>query len=80
MKANESIKKMAAKKGIKIKLHSIIYKLIEDLKDELNSRLPPSVVENTIGESSLLTFCFTMWCRVYSLVKCSYCISYFISL
>lgn len=53
MKANDSIKQLAAKKGIKIKLHNIIYKFIEDLKDELNSRLPPSVVENTIGESSL---------------------------
>lgn len=51
---------MAAKKGVKIKLHNIIYKLIEDLKDELSSRLPPSVVENTIGEFSLsvrLHFC-----------------------
>ncbi|KFO04848.1 hypothetical protein N312_09615, partial [Balearica regulorum gibbericeps] len=54
VKANESIKQLAAKKGVKIKLHNIIYKLIEDLKDELNSRLPPSVVENTIGEASVL--------------------------
>ncbi|NXL86359.1 IF2M factor, partial [Alectura lathami] len=54
VKANENIKKLAAKKGIKIKLHNIIYKLIEDLKDELNSRLPPSVVESTIGEASVL--------------------------
>ncbi|XP_048791184.1 translation initiation factor IF-2, mitochondrial isoform X2 [Lagopus muta] len=54
VKANETIKKMAAKKGVKIKLHNIIYKLIEDLKDELSSRLPPSVVENTIGEASVL--------------------------
>uniref|UniRef100_A0A669Q7Y2 Translation initiation factor IF-2, mitochondrial n=1 Tax=Phasianus colchicus TaxID=9054 RepID=A0A669Q7Y2_PHACC len=54
VKANETVKKMAAKKGIKIKLHNIIYKLIEDLKDELSSRLPPSVVENTIGEASVL--------------------------
>ncbi|NXI48954.1 IF2M factor, partial [Chloroceryle aenea] len=54
VKANESIKQLAAKKGIKIKLHNIIYKLIEDLKDELNSRLPLSVVENTIGEASVL--------------------------
>ncbi|XP_054053242.1 translation initiation factor IF-2, mitochondrial isoform X3 [Rissa tridactyla] len=54
VKANDSIKQLAAKKGIKIKLHNIIYKLIEDLKDELNSRLPPTVVENTIGEASVL--------------------------
>ncbi|NXB91847.1 IF2M factor, partial [Vidua chalybeata] len=61
VKANESIKKLADKKGIKIKLHNIIYKLIEDLKDELNSRLPPTVVETTIGEASVLdTFCVTV--------------------
>ncbi|NXD71306.1 IF2M factor, partial [Eolophus roseicapillus] len=54
VKANESIKQLAAKKGIKIKLHNIIYKLVDDLKEELNSRLPPSVVENTIGEASVL--------------------------
>lgn len=54
VKANETIKQLAAKKGIKIKLHNIIYKLVEDLKEELNSRLPPSVVENTVGEASVL--------------------------
>ncbi|XP_075353134.1 translation initiation factor IF-2, mitochondrial isoform X3 [Mycteria americana] len=61
VKANESVKQLAAKKGVKIKLHNIIYKLIEDLKDELNSRLPPSVVEDTIGEASVLdTFSVTV--------------------
>ncbi|NWR06361.1 IF2M factor, partial [Paradoxornis webbianus] len=61
VKANESIKKLADKKGIKIKLHNIIYKLIEDLKDELNSRLPSAVVETTIGEASVLdTFSVTV--------------------
>ncbi|NXY10930.1 IF2M factor, partial [Pteruthius melanotis] len=61
VKANESIKKLAEKKGIKIKLHNIIYKLIEDLKDELNSKLPPAVVETTIGEASVLdTFSVTV--------------------
>ncbi|NXY20020.1 IF2M factor, partial [Atrichornis clamosus] len=61
VKANESIKKLADKKGIKIKLHNIIYKLIEDLKDELSSRLPPAVVETTIGEASVLdTFSVTV--------------------
>ncbi|NXT64941.1 IF2M factor, partial [Chaetops frenatus] len=61
VKANASIKKLADKKGIKIKLHNIIYKLIEDLKDELNSRLPPAVVETTVGEASVLdTFSVTV--------------------
>lgn len=77
VKANDSIKKLADKKGIKIKLHNIIYKLIEDLKDELNSRLPPTVVETTIGEFSL-TFlpqnvAWSLFLRV-----CSSCINYFI--
>ncbi|NXR45941.1 IF2M factor, partial [Hippolais icterina] len=61
VKANESMKKLADKKGIKIKLHNIIYKLVEDLKDELNSRLPPAVVETPIGEASVLdTFSVTV--------------------
>ncbi|NWR17525.1 IF2M factor, partial [Emberiza fucata] len=61
VKANESIKKLADKKGVKIKLHNIIYKLIEDLKDELNSRLPPTLVETTVGEASVLdTFSVTV--------------------
>ncbi|NWV78680.1 IF2M factor, partial [Dasyornis broadbenti] len=61
VKANDSIKKLADKKGIKIKLHNIIYKLIEDLKDELNCRLPSAMVETTIGEASVLdTFSVTV--------------------
>ncbi|NXU82519.1 IF2M factor, partial [Xiphorhynchus elegans] len=59
--ANQSVKKLADKKGIKIKLHNIIYKLIDDLKEELNSRLPPAMVETTIGEASVLdTFSVTV--------------------
>ncbi|XP_043368253.1 translation initiation factor IF-2, mitochondrial isoform X2 [Dermochelys coriacea] len=59
--ANKSIQQLAAKKGIKIKLHNIVYHLIEDLKDELSSKLPPSVVEHIIGEASVLaTFCVTV--------------------
>ncbi|NXA11023.1 IF2M factor, partial [Sapayoa aenigma] len=61
VKANESVKKLADKKGIKIKLHNIIYKLVEDLKEELTSRLPPAVVETTVGEASVLdTFSVTV--------------------
>ncbi|NWV22142.1 IF2M factor, partial [Origma solitaria] len=61
VKANNSIKKLADKKGIKIKLHNVIYKLIDDLKDELNCRLPTAVVETTIGEASVLdTFSVTV--------------------
>lgn len=50
MNADSSTQKLAAKKGIKIKLHNIIYKLIEDLKEELSRRLPLAVYELKIGK------------------------------
>ncbi|XP_045835339.1 translation initiation factor IF-2, mitochondrial isoform X1 [Meles meles] len=54
------IQKSAAKKGVKIKLHKIIYHLIEDLQEELSSRLPCTVEEHPIGEASILaTFSVT---------------------
>ncbi|XP_028828027.1 translation initiation factor IF-2, mitochondrial isoform X2 [Denticeps clupeoides] len=52
--ANKSIQQMAAKKGIPLKLHKVIYKLIDDLKEEVNSKLPPAVEENVVGEASVL--------------------------
>ncbi|XP_030886869.1 translation initiation factor IF-2, mitochondrial isoform X2 [Leptonychotes weddellii] len=51
--AGNVIQKSAAKKGVKIKLHKIIYHLIEDLQEELSSRLPCTVEEHPIGECSL---------------------------
>lgn len=58
--AGNVIQKSAAKKGVKIKLHKIIYHLIEDLQEELSSRLPCTVQEYPIGEASILaTFSVT---------------------
>ncbi|XP_005322074.2 translation initiation factor IF-2, mitochondrial isoform X1 [Ictidomys tridecemlineatus] len=54
------IQQSAAKKGVKIKLHKIIYHLIEDLQEELSSRMPCTVEEHLIGEASILaTFSVT---------------------
>ncbi|XP_014646998.1 PREDICTED: translation initiation factor IF-2, mitochondrial isoform X2 [Ceratotherium simum simum] len=52
--AGNVIQQSAAKKGVKIKLHKIIYRLIEDLQEELSSRLPCTVEEHPIGEASIL--------------------------
>ncbi|XP_006638534.2 translation initiation factor IF-2, mitochondrial [Lepisosteus oculatus] len=61
VEANKSVRQIAAKKGIELKLHKVIYKLIDDLKEELSSKLPPTVEENVIGEASVLaTFCVTV--------------------
>ncbi|KAM9054471.1 translation initiation factor IF-2, mitochondrial isoform 1-T3 [Megaptera novaeangliae] len=58
--AGNVIQQSAAKKGVKIKLHKIIYRLIEDLQEELSSRLPCTVEEHTIGEACILaTFSIT---------------------
>lgn len=51
---NKSIQQMANKKSIPVKLHKVIYKLIDDLKEELSKKLPPTVKENLIGEASVL--------------------------
>ncbi|XP_051020725.1 translation initiation factor IF-2, mitochondrial [Acomys russatus] len=58
--AGSAIQQSAAQKGVKIKLHKIIYHLIEDLQEELSSRLPPTLEERPIGEASVLaTFSVT---------------------
>lgn len=51
---NKSIQQMANKKSIPVKMHKVIYKLIDDLKEELSKKLPPTVKENLIGEASVL--------------------------
>ncbi|XP_013370069.1 PREDICTED: translation initiation factor IF-2, mitochondrial isoform X2 [Chinchilla lanigera] len=54
------IQQSAAKKGVKIKLHKIIYRLIEDLQGELSNRIPCIVEEHPVGEASVLaTFSVT---------------------
>ncbi|XP_036604893.1 translation initiation factor IF-2, mitochondrial isoform X2 [Trichosurus vulpecula] len=59
--ASKVIQQLAVKKRVRIKLHNIIYRLVEDLQEELSSKLPPSVEENVIGEASVLaTFSVTV--------------------
>lgn len=46
---NKTVQQLAAKKNIPIKLHKIIYHLVEDLKEELNSKLTPITEEIVKG-------------------------------
>lgn len=41
-------------KGIKIKEFDIIYELIDDLKEEINKRLPEIAVDDIVGEAEVL--------------------------
>lgn len=44
---------MAAKKKVKVKLHNIIYRLVEDLQEELSNTLPLGVEEDVLGISNI---------------------------
>ncbi|XP_018419821.1 PREDICTED: translation initiation factor IF-2, mitochondrial [Nanorana parkeri] len=52
--ANKPVQQLAAKNNIPIKLHKIIYHLVEDLKEELSSKLIPATEEVVKGEASVL--------------------------
>uniref|UniRef100_UPI0037E8E446 translation initiation factor IF-2, mitochondrial n=1 Tax=Semicossyphus pulcher TaxID=241346 RepID=UPI0037E8E446 len=52
--ASKPIQQLAARRGVPLRLHNIIYKLIDELKEELSSKLPPLVSENVIGEATVL--------------------------
>lgn len=49
------MEQLAARRGVPLRLHTIIYKLVDELKDDLSRRLPPLVSENVLGENATLT-------------------------
>lgn len=49
MKNPSKILKAANKSGIPIRSHNVIYKLVDDLKEEINTRLPTTEIEEMIG-------------------------------
>lgn len=51
----KDVQKAAASQGVSIKNHNIIYRLIEDLQNELSENLPPKDVEEILGEANVLT-------------------------
>lgn len=52
--ASQTIQQLAVRRGVPLRIHSIIYKLIDELKDELSSKLPPLFSENVLGEKQFL--------------------------
>ncbi|EMG47656.1 IFM1 Translation initiation factor IF-2 [Candida maltosa Xu316] len=50
MKVPKQISMRADKEGVRIKEHNIIYRLIEDVTEELSSHLKPRVEIKTVGE------------------------------
>ncbi|XP_044045724.1 translation initiation factor IF-2, mitochondrial isoform X1 [Siniperca chuatsi] len=52
--ASRSIRQLAARRGVPLRLHDVIYKLIDELKDELSGKLPPLLSERVLGEATVL--------------------------
>ncbi|XP_042370903.1 translation initiation factor IF-2, mitochondrial, partial [Plectropomus leopardus] len=52
--ASRWIQQLADRRGVPLRLHNVIYKLMDELKDELSGKLPPVVSENIIGEAAVL--------------------------
>jgi translation initiation factor IF-2 len=48
-----SIKNLTARDKVTVRLYSIIYELIDDVKNELEALLRPEVVEEVLGELSV---------------------------
>ncbi|PZC81791.1 hypothetical protein B5X24_HaOG212005 [Helicoverpa armigera] len=44
----------AKKKNIPIKMHNVIYRLVDDVKEEISARIPKTTEEEIIGEANVL--------------------------
>lgn len=54
IECSPKIDQIAQTKSISIKMHNVIYKLVDDLKTEINAKLPTKHVEETVGEANVL--------------------------
>lgn len=54
IECHPKLEQMANSKNVAIKMHNVIYKLIDDLKVEINSKLPQKEVDEVLGEANVL--------------------------
>ncbi|KAI7872529.1 translation initiation factor IF-2 [Spinellus fusiger] len=54
VKADKKIQADAGRCGVTVRSYSIIYKLLEDVKDRLSDMLPPIITTQVVGEASIL--------------------------
>ncbi|XP_046402143.1 translation initiation factor IF-2, mitochondrial [Ischnura elegans] len=50
----EKVAKVARKSQVKVRMHNVIYRLVDDIKSEIKERLPPKEVEDVLGEANVL--------------------------
>jgi len=51
---NANVRQLAKGQKVAVREHNIIYRLFEDLRQEMEKRLPPTEVEEVIGEANVL--------------------------
>lgn len=51
VEASRAVQQLAAKRGVPLHLHAVIYQLMEQLKEELSARLPPLTSESAVGKT-----------------------------
>lgn len=44
----------AARRGVAVRRHDVVYRLVDDLKDELSARIPLAREEELLGEAAVL--------------------------
>ncbi|KAI8069321.1 translation initiation factor IF-2 [Gongronella butleri] len=54
VKADKKVLGEASRAGVPVKSYSVIYKLLDDVKDTLGDMLPPIVTTQVLGEASVL--------------------------
>ncbi|RCH86943.1 hypothetical protein CU097_000764, partial [Rhizopus azygosporus] len=54
VKADKRIQAEAARIGVPVRSYSIIYKLLEDVKEQLSDMLPPIITQQVVGEAAVL--------------------------
>jgi translation initiation factor IF-2 len=54
VKADKKIQAEASRLNVPIKSYSIIYKLLEQVKDDLSNMLPPIISTQVVGEAAIL--------------------------
>ncbi|XP_061626992.1 translation initiation factor IF-2, mitochondrial-like isoform X9 [Phyllopteryx taeniolatus] len=52
--ASKSILQTASRRNIPLRLHGVIYKMVDELKAEISGKLPPLVTSSTLGEAAVL--------------------------
>ncbi|ORZ16952.1 translation initiation factor IF-2 [Absidia repens] len=54
VKADKKVLAEASRRGVNVKSYSVIYKLLEEVKDQLGDMLPAVITTQVIGEASIL--------------------------